>query len=649
MNIITTRRICQGFFFILFLWFCAVTTLGDQCWQLRGWPVNWIIQLDPLVGLATLLSTRTVYAGLLWGLVTVVFTIILGRFFCGWICPFGSIHQFVGFLAKHKRSIPEKIKLNRYHPGQSIKYWILIFLLTVSALELAIDLIRLPETNRLLFGIFLLTILTWMILNALRQTRANPKKMGLVFLILIALWLFLSTLFNAYQTSAAALQIGLLDPIPLVYRSINLVILPIVDHTSVSISTSPRAYDGTWLIAAIFLSAVLLNIAVPRFYCRFICPTGAMFGVLSRLALWRIGKTKNECTDCHLCEKNCEGACSPTSQIRINECVLCMNCLNECNHQLMTYQIAPSASGEIIATDLSRRQFLVSAVSGATAIPLLRVSGHLGKNWNPYLVRPPGALPEKAFLSRCIKCGQCMRICPTNVIQPAGMQGGLEGLWTPVLNFRIGTSGCQFNCIACGNLCPTSAIRPISIDERLGRNRYAKQGPIKIGTAFVDRGRCLPWAMDRPCIVCQENCPVSPKAIRTRDVFNTIDQDFKLIVEKADVFYIEFQGTFPSMDQFATGDYYAVALSSAGHLPRRIISIWERGLRVADGLPFESPPLPGSRIEIQIRLQQPYVDPKYCIGCGICEHECPVPGKRAIRVTADNESRMPEHVLLLKR
>jgi ferredoxin len=326
-----------------------------------------------------------------------------------------------------------------------------------------------------------------------------------------------------------------------------------------------------------------------------------------------------------------------------------MNCLNECNHQLMTYQIAPSASGEIIATDLSRRQFLVSAVSGAAAIPLLRVSGHLGKNWNPYLVRPPGALPEKAFLSRCIKCGQCMRICPTNVIQPAGMQGGLEGLWTPVLNFRIGTSGCQFNCIACGNLCPTSAIRPISIDERLGRNRYAKQGPIKIGTAFVDRGRCLPWAMDRPCIVCQENCPVSPKAIRTRDVFNTIDQDFKLIVEKADVFYIEFQGTFPSMDQFATGDYYAVALSSAGHLPRRIISIWERGLRVADGLPFESPPLPGSRIEIQIRLQQPYVDPKYCIGCGICEHECPVPGKRAIRVTADNESRMPEHVLLLKR
>ena len=626
-----------------------VSTLGDQWWQLRGWPVNWLIQLDPLVGLATLLSTRTVYAGLLWGLLTIVLTIILGRYFCGWICPFGSIHQFIGFLAKRKRSIPEKIKINRYHAGQSIKYWILIFLLTVSVLELAIDLFRLPETHRLLFGILMLTVLTWLILYAMRRTPANLKKRGFVFVILVAVWLLLSTLFKGYQTSVASLQIGLLDPIPLVYRSMNLVILPLVDRTSVSISTIPRIYDGTWLIATIFLSAVILNLAVPRFYCRFICPTGAMLGILSRIAIWRVGKTKNECTDCHLCEKNCEGACSPTSQIRINECILCMNCLNECRHDLMTYQIVPSASGEILAPDLSRRQFLASAVSGAAAIPMLRISGNLVGNWDPALVRPPGALPEKAFLSRCIKCGQCMRICPTNVIHPAGFQGGLEGLWTPVLNFRTGTSGCQFNCIACGNLCPTAAIRPISIDERLGRNQYAEQGPIKIGTAFVDRGRCLPWAIERPCIVCQENCPVSPKAIRTREVFNTMDTGSNLVVAKADTLYIEFQNTVPDMNQFATGDYYTVVISSPDHRQRRIVSSWERGLRIADGLPFESPPMPGSRVEIQIRLQQPYVDPKHCIGCGVCEHECPVPGKRAIRVTADNESRTPEHALLLKR
>ncbi|MGD8899997.1 MAG: 4Fe-4S binding protein, partial [Desulfobacterales bacterium] len=102
MNIITTRRISQIFFLILFFWFCFATTLGERWFQLRGWPVNWIIQLDPLVGLGTLLTTRTLYAGLLWGLATVVLTILLGRFFCGWLCPFGTIHQFVGYLARRK-------------------------------------------------------------------------------------------------------------------------------------------------------------------------------------------------------------------------------------------------------------------------------------------------------------------------------------------------------------------------------------------------------------------------------------------------------------------------------------------------------------------------------------------------------------------
>ena len=42
---------------------------------------------------------------------------------------------------------------------------------------------------------------------------------------------------------------------------------------------------------------------------------------------------------------------------------------------------------------------------------------------------------------------------------------------------------------------------------------------MRLGTAFVDQGRCLPWSMDTPCIVCQENCPISPKAIFIREAF----------------------------------------------------------------------------------------------------------------------------------
>jgi len=648
MNIVTTRRISQIFFFIVFIWFCTVTTLGGEWWHLRGWPVNWIIQLDPLVGLATLLSTRSLYAGLLWGLVTVVLTILLGRFFCGWICPFGSIHQFVGYAANRKKKIAAKLKLNAYRPGQMVKYWILVFLLTISAMELLMDLLRLPASNWWLFAGVILVAIALTGIYTMRRTGVNPKKTALFFFGFMAAWLVLNAVFKVEGAFSAALQIGLLDPIPLVYRSINLIVLPLVDQTALKLTAVPRFYDGSGLIATVFLTAILLNLIIPRFYCRFICPAGALFGVFSRFALWRIGQHSDECSDCHACEKHCEGACSPTSQIRLNECVLCLNCLSDCRHGLMTYRNAPSATGELLGPDLSRRQFLVAAVSGAAVIPVLRIGGHLGSNWNPALVRPPGALTEKEFLSRCIKCGQCMRICPTNVIQPTGLEGGFEGLWTPMLNFRIGTSGCQFNCIACGHLCPTAAIRPISLDERLGRNEFAIVGPLKIGTAFIDRGRCLAWAMDRPCIVCQENCPVSPKAITTREVFNTVNTGSELVVETADAVYIEFHSSTLRPNQFATGDYYCTVQSSPAHGRRRIIDNWERGLKLSDDVPFEPSVPAGSIVAIQIRLQQPYVDPHRCIGCGICEHECPVPGKRAIRVTAENESRSREHALVIR-
>jgi polyferredoxin len=584
MSILTARRISQVFFTAVFLWFCLVSTLGNQPWQLRGWPVNWLLELDPLVGIGTLLSTRTVYAGLLWGLATVALTVILGRVFCGWMCPFGAMHQFLGYLSRRRKKLTEQLDANRFQPAQAVKYYILAFFLVA------------------------------------------------------AIWM------PGGRLSSGTPQIGLLDPLPLLHRSINLVLLPLSDRAGFGLSPLPRYYEQAWLIGAVFLAALLLNFWVPRFYCRFICPLGALLGLLSRFALWRIGRTEEGCTGCWLCERNCEGACEPTERIRISECVMCLNCLDDCRHEVLAYRTRPSAAGEILLPDLSRRGFIVSAVSGLMAAPVIRIGGLTGPNWNPGLIRPPGALPEEAFLSRCIKCGQCMRICPTNVIHPAGWEAGLEGLWTPKLNFRVGTSGCQHTCIACGNLCPTAAIRPIDLDERMGRNSFSGRGPIRIGTAFVDRGRCLPWAMDRPCIVCQENCPVSPKAIFTREVFSTVRMAAPLAVKSADRGRIALSADALDPGRFGTGDYYAL-LADGRQL--RITANTAGALEVERALTEPEAPRPGSPVAIQVRLQQPYVDPKLCIGCGVCEHECPVLGLRAIRVTAENESRSQHHRMVL--
>jgi polyferredoxin len=575
MNMLRVRRIAQSFFFVLFLWFCVVATLGERWYQLRGWPINWFLQLDPLVALGTLLTTHRVYAGLLWGILTLALTMILGRFFCGWVCPFGALQQFTGWLGQLRAKHRARVTVNQYHPAQRLKYYLLVLLLGAAA--------------------------------------------------------------------GGLLQTGLLDPIPLMHRAVNFLLLPGFPTTS----PGGRIYSGAWSIALVALVVLLSTIWVPRFYCRFICPLGALFGVLVRWTPWRLGKRNPGCRECELCETNCEGACEPFGKIRLAECLLCLNCIPSCRQGEMAFGPKRSAAGEVECPPLSRRGFFASAAAGLAIGPALRLGGAWQRDWDPGIVRPPGALPEEDFVGSCIKCGQCMRVCPTNVVQPALLQAGLEGLWTPILNFRAGSSGCQQNCVACGNVCPTAAIRPLSLDEKLGRGAFQQAGPIRMGTAFIDRGRCLPWAMDVPCIVCQENCPTSPKALYVREEFREL-RDKSGTVQSATLTNLGFEGAPYPAGKFATGDYF-VRLEAMPPNDRRLISEnASNSLTIAPGSAWASPPAVGSRFVIEVRLQQPVVDADRCTGCGICQHECPVSGLRAIRVTAENETRNPGHSLTVK-
>jgi len=581
LRIVTVRRISQVFFVVAFLWFCIVSTLGRDFMQLRGWPVNLILEMDPLVAIGTALSTHTIYRGLIRALPVIILTILFGRFFCGWVCPFGAMHQFVGWLGNHGRKMPDRISRNRFRKTQVLKY-ILLLVFLVMAFSL-------------------------------------PGKIG-------------------------SLQTGLLDPIPLVYRSWNIAILPILDRDVNIMNVTPRYYEGAWLIGAVFVAAILLNLLIPRFYCRFLCPLGALLGLLGRYSLWRIAKTQAACSNCGICERACEGACRPSGKLRPMECVLCMNCLHVCPEDLVKYGTKPSAAGEETVTDVGRRGFLATLATGLVAVPLIRLGGTLGTNWRPSILRPPGALPEEEFLKRCIKCGQCMRACPTNIIVPGGLDGGMENLWTPVLNFRSGTSGCQLTCTACGYMCPTAAIRPITLSEKLGVNEFAASGPVRIGTAFVDRTRCLPWAMNTPCIVCQENCPVTPKAIYIEDAYETVrDGAFEVSeVQGADVVL---RNARMKPEAFATGDYFC----AYNGRKFRILANTETTLTLETAEGNDPIPGAGGIVEVQAFLQRPRVEVSRCIGCGTCEHECPVSGLRAIRITAENESRDAGHSLLIKR
>jgi ferredoxin len=119
------------------------------------------------------------------------------------------------------------------------------------------------------------------------------------------------------------------------------------------------------------------------------------------------------------------------------------------------------------------------------------------------LIRPPGALPEPNFLSACIRCGECMKACPTNTLQPIWLKAGLEGLFSPIMTPRLGA--CATSCNVCGQVCPTHAIRPLSLVEK---------NHAKVGTAYVVRENCWVWEQDKKCLVCDEACPYNAVSFR---------------------------------------------------------------------------------------------------------------------------------------
>jgi ferredoxin len=263
----------------------------------------------------------------------------------------------------------------------------------------------------------------------------------------------------------------------------------------------PVLYRYTLLYAGVLLGVIALNLVAPRFWCRYLCPLGALLGLLSKVALVQ-REVNRSCTQCSACARVC-----PTSTIRPGqgyasdpgECTLCLECLGACPVDAIDFPVRVS-SLDWNTYDPDRRRLLTSLGAAIAGIGLLQ-SNLFANRDHSRLVRPPGAR-ENNLLDKCIRCGECIRACPTSAIQPAVTEAGLEGLWTPVLVPRAGY--CDYSCNACGQVCPVQAIPPLNLDEK--RQRV-------IGQAYIDENRCIAWADHQDCIVCEEMCPVPDKAI----------------------------------------------------------------------------------------------------------------------------------------
>ena len=548
------RRISQIFFIILFFYLLFQTEYrGEFTKDITNpiridLPVKFFFEIDPLTAISTIISTHSLYKGLILAVVLISATILFGRFFCGWICPMGTLHQIFSTVSPSRKGI-KRIESNKGHPNQVIKYYILILFLVAAVFT--------------------------------------------------------------------SLQVGLLDPITFLYRSVTTAILPGLNLSFSFLIDKLNSFDNpyvqkivdgiysfthdyilsfiqlnfhfAWIIGILFLTALLLNRKETRFWCRYICPTGALLGLFSRFSLFGMEKAHDKCTDCNKCLLDCQGADSPQGRVdwKSHECIMCFNCEKVCPEDVIKFKFFPNRASTLTEPNLKRRWITLSGFAGLFIPFFSRGSAEFKTNFNPKLIRPPGALEETEFLARCIRCAECMKVCPTNALHPTLLEAGIEGIWSPILIPRIGY--CEHTCILCSTVCPTGAIRSITEEEKVGSEKVK---PIKIGTAFYDRGRCLPWAMAIPCIVCEEHCPTTPKAIW---------------LEEVDV----------------------------------------------PAPPSPSPPPQVGRekgkgdIQRTVRVKRPYIYPEVCIGCGICEKVCPVQDKPAVYVTSIGESRSMENQILL--
>ena len=209
----------------------------------------------------------------------------------------------------------------------------------------------------------------------------------------------------------------------------------------------------TSLVTGVAFAAVLiLSVAAPNVWCHRLCPLGGLQEWIMLLARRMRGGGQTQNAD------------------------------------------APSSLTAVSAT----RRMLITAVAAAVAGFAARKT--LGKNGCKAL-RPPGADLER-INALCARCGNCMRACPYQLIEPDLGESGVDGFFTPVLRLRSRNPDqeqyCFQDCTACTQSCPTGALAPLTTEEKRAR---------PIGLAVIDLKKCLAWENKEYCAVCDEYCP----------------------------------------------------------------------------------------------------------------------------------------------
>ena len=463
------RRIAQTAsltaFLVLFLYVCFPYTavparqgtgaipdeMGEQSWpshyaddilQKERVPAELFLAIDPLVSLSTAIAARTWIWSLTFAGVVLLVCLVVPRGFCGYICPLGT----------------------------------------------AIDLFD------------------WLIGRRVRWLKVSGRGWYVHLKYYLLAGVLVSAVFGVLVS-------GFVAAIPIITRAAVYLLTPLETGLARSWHQIPAMNSGQALSLALFAAVLGLGFLKPRFWCRYVCPSGAIFSIVSMLRLTE-RKVEHSCIKCGKCVEACPfDAIRSDFTTRTADCAFCQVCGGACRPtaiqfvprwEALTSETAYDSSTN--AKPLGRRGFLATgiglmtgAIGGVAAAKAIAATGtRLGDAASSYPVRPPGSVPEEAFLRKCIRCGECLQACPNDVLQPQAFEQGVEGLWTPrvVANW----SGCEPSCNNCCQVCPTGAIRDIPLQEK----RVAR-----MGLAWVNEQTCLPYAGREECQLCVDVCASS--------------------------------------------------------------------------------------------------------------------------------------------
>jgi polyferredoxin len=406
----------------------------------------WLLKLNPLVGLITSIASRTIVTVVIVSsIVTALATIFFGRIFCGFACPLGALIDFSDrFLFGKLRSAKRRPPLYL----QKLKYVFLITLLTLSVFGI-------------LFPLFM-----------------DP--------ILLITRFFTLLLHPAGLTAAEGTMRWLGENAP---------------------KFSTVHFVGGGLTFVLFAVVIGGGFWDRRFWCQYICPSGAFFGLLSRFTMLRRSSNEECCCNCGGCAKRTcpvraidEKTPAKTS---VAECILCGKCFEDKRLCSIPY-FGLAALATTTGPDLQRRHAVIGIASGLVSLSVLKADARRD-NRRGAVVRPPTACDEELFLQLCLTCGQCMKVCPNNALQPCTFTDGFFRINTPKLLPAVGY--CDPKCTACGSVCPTGALLPVT---------RADKPFTKTGTAIIDRGICTVWKGTSSCITCSRVCPYN--AISLTDI-----------------------------------------------------------------------------------------------------------------------------------